>query len=115
MVEENDCCEHFTADASKLVVVSYENDSFGREGYGSCQECYDKSLAVVEEETHTCTDCKKSVPLKDGLMWKWYDFYAPQGDEPLFVCNECRKLEKHRERLAKDARDYEWEFGADWE
>ena len=70
---------------------------------------------VEVDESHTCADCEKLVPLKDGVLWRWYNFCAPQGDVPLFVCNECRKLEAHRQRLARDAREFEWAFGADWE
>ena len=79
------------------------------------QEFCEKSLVVEVDESHTCADCEKSVPLKDGVLWKWYNFCAPRGDVPLFLCSECRKLEKHRERLARDARNFEWAFGADWE
>ena len=111
LVQENDCCEHVENDNSQLAVVSYENDSFYREGYGMCQACFDKAEEQEGEELHTCNDCKSEVPLKKGVMWKWYDFYAAQGDEPLFVCDCCRPLATHQARVNRDKADRDWELG----
>lgn len=111
LAQENDCCEHVENDNSQLAVVSYENDSFGREGYGMCQACFDKAEEQADEELHTCNDCKSEVPLKKGVMWKWYDFYAAQGDEPLFVCDCCRSLATHQARVKRDQADRDWELG----
>lgn len=113
LATENDCCEHVEKDVSTMAHIRYENDPWGREGYCVCQECFDKSETKKGEEFHTCSDCKTDIPLKDGVMWKWYDFYAPQGDEPLFVCNECRKLENHQARVKRDTADCDYELGYD--
>ena len=110
LVEEWGGCEHVEKDSSCLYRVDYENDSFGREGYCLCEACAEAATEREDNELHTCVDCKSEVPLKDGVMWKWYDFYAAQGDEPLFVCNTCRTKEKHLARRAKDRADYEAEF-----
>lgn len=111
LAQENDCCEHVEKDNSQLAVVSYENDSFGREGYGKCQACFDKAEEQADEQLHTCNDCKSEVPLNKGVMWRWYDFYAAQGDEPLFVCDCCRPLDKHQARVKRDQADRDWEQG----
>lgn len=110
LVEEWGGCEHVSADHTKLFIVSYENDSFGREGYCLCEECYNKGIQVEDEEKHTCSDCRSTVAKKDGVVWKWYDFYAAQGDRPLFICNNCRTQEKHINRVEKDRRDYQEEM-----
>lgn len=64
---------------------------------------------VDDYETEVCYDCKKPTFKKDGFEWKWYDFYAAQGDEPLFICNQCRKGEVHRHRVENDRRNAEEE------
>lgn len=106
-------CEHVTDNPDLLYTISYENDSMGREGYCLCEDCWDKLQEEEEEEVVTCYDCKKPVKVRDSIQWRWYDFYAPQGDEPIIVCNECKVLQKHIDRCEKDRRDYESEFGYD--
>jgi len=103
-------CEHVEKDSKKLFAVSYENDSFGREGYCLCEDCYDKLKEEEKEEKHFCVDCKSSFPLKEGFLWKWYDFYAESGDIPLAICKECGCKEKHINRVKKDFEDYKGEF-----
>lgn len=66
---------------------------------------------IDDYETEVCHDCKKPFFKKDGIEWKWYDFYAAQGDEPLSICNQCRKGETHRHRVERDRVDYEEEMG----
>lgn len=66
---------------------------------------------IDDYETEVCHDCKKPFFKKDGIEWKWYDFYAAEGDEPLFICNQCRKGEVHRHRVESDRIDYEEEMG----
>lgn len=102
-------CEHVTADPSLLAVIAYENDGFGREGYCFCQACHEKAEQEKGEEEVTCYDCKKEVKQKETYEYKWYDFYAPQGDEPLTICNECRKKEKHLARLRQDQADADYD------
>lgn len=53
------------------------------------------------------------VKRKDGAEWRWYDFYAPQGDEAPFICFACRALPKHLARVARDDADRRAEFGDD--
>lgn len=110
LIAEHGGCEHVEQDNTLLFVVSYENDSFGSEGYCMCEACYDAMIAEADEEEVVCYDCKKTVKVKDSIAWKWYDFYAPQGDEPLIICNECRTKEKHIERVRRDREDREEEL-----
>lgn len=42
---------------------------------------------------------------RDTISWRWYDFYAAQGDEPLTVCKECLVKPKHVSRVKKDRAD----------
>lgn len=110
MVVKHGGCEHVEKDPSLLFAISTENDSFGCESYCLCKVCDDAVEAEEGEKLQVCHDCHKSVKTKDGFEWKWYDFYAPQGDEPLFICNECRTKERHRNRVSKDREDYEEEM-----
>jgi len=52
-------------------------------------------------------------PITRGFNWKWYDFYAAQGDEPLRICYACQKLAKHKTRVRRDREDYNAEFPND--
>lgn len=104
------CCEHVEANPMLAFGVTAENDSFGSESYCMCEACWDKQTEEEEDEEHVCFDCKKKFKLKDGVLWKWYDFYAPQGDEPLPICNECAGKEKHLTRVRKDRADLEEEL-----
>lgn len=110
LAAESDCCEHVTKDPSVMAYVHYENDSFGREGHCLCSQCHEAIESKENEEVHTCRDCNCELPLKDGIMWKWYDFVASQGDEPTFVCNSCCKLANHLSRVDRDKRNYDDEF-----
>lgn len=111
MIEEDGGCDHVVADPDLAVSVSREKDSFGTVGqYVCCAECLNKQAEAENEVKYCCTDCKSMVAKKDGLHWRWYDFYAPQGDEPIFVCNPCRVLPKHQNRVRQDREDYEAEF-----
>jgi len=104
------CCEHVEADPMLAFGFTAENDSFGRETYVMCRACWDEAEQEEDEEEHTCFDCKKKFKLKDGFLWKWYDFYAAQGDEPLPICNECAGKEKHLARRRKDAAERDEEL-----
>ena len=110
LVAEHDCCEHVGADSSLAFVISREHDSFGSEGYVTCESCYEQSLEEEDNSREVCHDCSQTVLRKEGYFWKWYDFYAPQGDEPLFICHECAKKEKHTERIRRDREEYEAEM-----
>jgi len=110
-VAEHGGCEHVEADPSLLFCISYENDSFGREGYCMCDACDDLALEQEDNEDVVCTDCKGTFKKKDTREWRWYDFYAAQGDEPYVLCETCRRAEKHRERVRRDERDRIDEMG----
>lgn len=105
-------CEHVQTDPSLLYKVSYENDSFGREGYCMCQACSEQAHEEEMNQDVVCRDCDKTVKKKDTIDWKWYDFHAPQGDEPLTICNTCKSATKHQERVARDKFEYEQEMSS---
>lgn len=111
LIEYNDSCVHMDENLEQPCVLSKENDSFGFEGYLMCIPCWEKAQAEVAEELCGCRDCKKQVPRGEGIEWRWYDFYAPQGDEAMFICGDCTKLDKHLQRVAKDRRDRDIELG----
>lgn len=112
LIEQDGGCEHVEHNPELAYAVKRENDSFGVVGqYVVCQACDKK---VDEEEgnvEHVCNDCKQTFKAKDGIAWKWYDFYAASGDKPLFVCKACEGEKKHKSRVEKDRLDYEMEFG----
>lgn len=110
-VRLDDYCEHVEGDHSKLKVISKEHDSMGSESYGVCQECWDAIQKERDEEEGTCHDCKQVFKMKELKEWRWYDFYEPQGDEPLLLCESCLSSETHQHRVAKDKSDYELEVG----
>lgn len=105
-------CEHVEKDINLAYALRSEKDTFGPVSTWLCCEACDKAATEAEGEVEeVCTDCGKTHKAKDGIAWKWYDFYAAQGDEPLQICNECRKAEKHLDRVARDRADYEAEMG----
>ena len=111
--DEFDHCEHVQT-GGKAYRAIYETDCCGPVGvYACCKECSEKIDAREDEEEVTCHDCGQDFPRKDTVEWKPYDFYAPQGDEPLVICNSCRMAEKHLERRRKDKADREAEFDED--
>lgn len=108
-----DRCEHLQ-DGDHSHTATEERDSFGGDGYyHMCEACANKMKEEEDNQTVVCKDCKSSVLVKDTITWKWYDFYAPQGDIPLVICKTCANGPKHQERVDRDRRDYEWEFGGD--
>lgn len=110
-----DCCEHVQEHPEMLYVITRENDSFGVVGeYGECQSCHAASQDAIDSEEVVCHDCGKTVCRSHTISWKWYDFYAPQGDEPMIICKDCRELPRHRNRVKQDRLEYEAEmFGDD--
>jgi hypothetical protein len=93
-------CEHVEA-GELAVAVFTETDTFGPVDWCAvCQACLDAS----EEELSLdqCHDCHEKVPNKDMLQWRWYDFYAPQGDEPLYICRSCWGKTPHQSRMEQD-------------
>lgn len=108
-----DQCDHLEDNPNQPVYVTYENDSFGIVGsYAACESCKEEQRKKEQEETILgCYDCKQPTKLKDGTHWRWYDFYAAQGDVAMFICNECWNKPSHQRRMAKDKRDEEMELG----
>ena len=102
LVAEHGGCEHVIENPSLLYVIQYENDSFGREGYCCCKVCYDAGEQARQEEPTTCHECKQTFPRSETTTWRWYDFYAPQGDTPMVICNTCYAAPKHQARMARD-------------
>lgn len=100
-----DHCEHVEEDQSLGVKYSMESDSFGPVGvYIQCEECFEHTK---EQDRHnTCYDCGED---KKTTQWKWYDFYAAQGDEALEICDDCWSEPKHTQRRQKDSYDEDQE------
>lgn len=112
-VIEDSACEHVEADMSKCSVVVTEMDSFGKVGeMALCEECMKKIQEEEGREEVYCCDCKQTVLKSASQEWRWYDFYAPQGDEPLIVCKECSQKLPHLNRVAQDRFDYEEEMAS---
>lgn len=110
ITEEWDHCEHLEVGDVAPYMVG-EQDSFGPVARtGMCKECHDKYKEEQEQELEYCYDCGQEKPMKEIREWRWYDFYAPQGDEPLMICDECSVKDKHKERVRKDNEAYEREM-----
>ena len=108
-----DRCEHLQ-DGVQSHTATEERDSFGGDGYYHlCEACANKAQEEEDNRTVVCKDCKSVVLSKDTITWTWYDFYAAQGDIPLVICKSCASGSKHQDRLDRDRRDYEQEFGVD--
>lgn len=112
-------CEH-VENGAEVCTVTAERDGFSR---GGCEgECHAQCAACVElewAEPTRCFDCGKNFPLRDMLQWRWYDFYAPQGDEELPICEGCQVLPVHKNRVLTDRADERDEMyhngAADWD
>lgn len=105
-------CEHAEKDINLAQVVRREMDSFGPvSSYVCCKACDDKAAEEEDNQEVGCQDCKMVVKKKDTISWRWYDFYAAQGDEAVVICNACRVLPKHLDRVARDDQDRRAEFG----
>ena len=104
-VQEWGGCEHVIDDPSLLYIISYENDSFGREGYCMCEECHKSTLEAKEEEQVQCHDCHLEFARKDTVAWTPYDYYPRQGDRPINICVKCQTQPKHLSRVSRDETD----------
>ena len=111
-LDESDYCDHCSKeDLSKAVGFFFERDSCGYVfKYVVCEPCKVACKEAEGKQPVVCHDCGQTVERKDSIEWRWYDFYAPQGDEPLVICNTCKDAEKHKQRVAKDDADYRSEF-----
>tara|TARA_Y100001956_G_scaffold82973_1_gene107715 strand:- start:121303 stop:121680 length:378 start_codon:yes stop_codon:yes gene_type:complete len=105
-----DFCEHLNVGDIAPHWVG-EQDSFGPVArYGMCVKCYEKHKEEQKEIEEICSDCGEEFPRSKVIFWKWYDFHAPQGDEPYIVCESCQQKEKHKERVRKDDIAYQREM-----
>ena len=109
---KDDLCEHVEADKTVARYWVAENDSFGIVGRCvMCTECWQKMKEAEAKEMCYCQDCKQEKPRSEVSEWRWYDFYAAQGDEPRMVCKACWVLPAHQRRMAQDKRDRDEEMG----
>jgi hypothetical protein len=103
---ESDLCDHVTADPASAVALFNEDDSFGPvTRYVCCAPCRDQRMKEEGDEKIACQDCGTVYTRKEVVFWRWYDFYAPQGDEPLVICKPCTQGPRHKQRVARDAQD----------
>lgn len=99
-------CKHILEGQAQAYACFCEDDSFGPlTRYITCQSCHDEAKQEHAEQTTHCNDCKKEVKNTDMRQWRWYDFYAAQGDEPLDICISCWQEPKHQERIRQDKLD----------
>lgn len=113
LIDEDRGCRHVEKDATLATHVSRENDSFGVVSqYVCCRACFEKLKQREGKEIVTCNDCHGKFEAKDTMQWIWYDFYAPQGDIPLTVCNTCWSKDRHQNRMANDRQDRIDELGS---
>ena len=108
VIDGADLCEHVTENGlAKAVGYFYERDSFGFVSVLiCCEECREEIKKAEDATLVCCFDCKKQVLQGQTVAWKWYDFYAAQGDEPYIICNECRVKDTHKARVAKDNKEH---------
>lgn len=106
-----DRCEHVMNGTRLAYAVLCEDDSFGplvRDVV--CEACYDASREEEGSVIVVCHDCKERKPMRECFEWRWYDFYAPQGDEPYIICEECETKPAHLERVRRDNDQYNAEM-----
>lgn len=110
MVDEaDDVCEHLKVGDTCHCIG--EQDSFGPVSrFYECADCRKKSRESADEVMEFCHDCGTEHPRKDMRQWRWFDFYAPQGDEPLEICNCCWEAPKHQERMLRDRQNKDAEY-----
>lgn len=98
-------CEHVQHGKAQQYAVFKEDDSFGPVGrFVVCKACFEEEQAKEQERTEVCDDCKQPKRKSVCGEWRWYDFYAAQGDEPLHICDDCRQLPRHKDRVVEDRR-----------
>ena len=111
LLKEHDGCAHVVANPESMVVVNYENDTWGREGYCICRSCHEASEKERLDQPQSCWDCGQTFKLGELLIWKPYDFNPREGDRYLHICKECQSQPKHLNRVKRDREDMELELG----
>lgn len=112
LIEQDGACPHAEKDLNLAQILRSEKDTWGPVAtFVCCLECDQKASEEEQKQIVVCHDCSGSFEKKDTIQWKWYDFYAAQGDQPLTICNTCRTRPTHRKRVEDDRADYEDEFG----
>lgn len=108
--EEVDPCEHLE-DGDVAPHANVEMDLSGTVGiYAMCTDCFASHELAEQNEEVCCDDCGCSVPRKDTIEWRYYDFNRREGDIPLTLCTSCKDAQKHIARVARDNADYDREF-----
>lgn len=106
-------CTHVEAGPSLAYAVLKEDDSFGAVGrHVVCRSCYEDIKAEEDAELETCHDCSRQFPAGELASWRWFDFYAAQGDEPLRLCPSCLVAPQHEERRRRDRAEADAEHQA---
>lgn len=96
-------CDHVQVNKSLAYVSLNEDDGFGPlSRYVVCKPCYEKAQQEYAEQSTYCDDCKQYKKNSQMRQWRWFDFYAAQGDEPVDICKECWELPKHEKRMSND-------------
>lgn len=103
VLERADRCVHAQVDLSLGVKYSMESDTFGiLEVCVQCKTCFEETKR--QDRLNHCHYCGAE---KETDQWRWYDFYAPQGDVPLEVCSDCWDGPAHQRRISRDNDNYE--------
>lgn len=99
-------CEHVTKGTAKAFALFCEDDSFGPvHRYLACKACHDEEKAKDDASIVVCADCRGKKLKSQTRKWRWYDFYAAQGDIPTIICLDCWNKPAHQQRMAEDQED----------
>lgn len=108
LVETWGGCDHVQADAGCLDVVSYENDSFGREGWCSCKACHIEVMAREDAEITNCNWCPAKTPR--GQMRAFRNYDDEKSVESRLFCVYCVKTPRFSQMIKNDALELEREL-----
>lgn len=112
LLNQDGGCEHVEKNVALGHAVHKEMDTFGPVStFLCCKACHLKAKAEEGQIVLICQDCKNPVKRIGGILWRWYDFNAAQGDKAIFVCASCQGQHNHRVRVSRDAQAYVEEFG----
>lgn len=100
-------CEHVEADPSKLHCIVSECDPWGCESTGICEACDQEHMANT---MHRCAYCGESFSELECHPWAPFDFSAAQGDEVIWVCENCLTCKAHMDRVKRDEENMEYEL-----